>query len=416
MPGLRLRTLGINLGVALASLGVALLAAEGALRLAGVQSLNADQAQLITEYDSLLGWRKRPLASGAFSTSEYTVTETLNSHGLRGPELSYDKPRGSFRILLLGDSFVEGYTVDGDSTCGRVLERRLHAQGDQRYEVINGGTGGYSTDQQLLFFETEGRRYHPDLTILLFYVNDVWYNSQARYWRGFKPLFALADGRLTLTNVPVPKPDPDAFAFAIHGGTGLTARVRRADAWLGVHSRLYGFVRGAVKESPALSGLAIRLGWAAVPDEWRAWKRTEDPALRHAWELTEAMLGRLQRSSAEIGSGFAILYVPSRPAIYADDWRVTKRKYAMSDAAWSPDQDAVELARICAQRRIPCINPVARYRAEADRLRSRGDRLYFLRDAHWNAAGHRLAGEILADYAQSLLGPARAAPPTTRSR
>jgi hypothetical protein len=401
----RLSTLAINVGVTLISLCLALLAAEGLVRLTETPRLSPERSQVITQYDSILGWSKQPMARATFKTSEYTVTETTNSHGLRGPEIAYEKPPNTYRVLILGDSFAEGYTVDLDSTVARVQERRLNALGDRHYEVINGGTRGYSTDQELLFFDAEGRRYHPDLTILLFYVNDVWYNAQPRYWRGNKPLFARVSDGLALTNVPVPKPDPNEFAFAVRGGAGITARIRRADSWLGVHSRLYDLARKVVSGSPVLSGLAIRFGLADAPNEWRAWKKTPDPALHTAWTLTEAILALLQRDVVASGSRLVIFYVPSRPAIYADDWRVVKRKYAMGDSAWNPEEDAVVLASICARAAIACVNPVPRFRAEAEQLLATGTQLYFRRDAHWNNNGHRLAGAILADYVRAMLRP-----------
>lgn len=366
---------------------------------------------MITQYDSLLGWSKKPTAKATLVTSEFAVTETTNSHGLRGPETTYKKPGDTYRILVLGDSFAEGYVVDLDSTVARVQERLLNSRGERRYEVINGGTRGYSTDQELLFFDTDGRRYGPDLTILLFYVNDVWYNGQARYWRGSKPLFTRVNGRLVLTNVPVPRPTPNTFEFAVQEGTGIAGWVRRIDAWLGVHARLYAFARGSVTQSSVLSGLTIRLGLAEAPNEWRAWKKSADPELRHAWSLTEAILGRLHQEVVGSGSRLMIFYVPSPAAIYPDEWRVTKRKYAMGDSAWNPEQDAVGLNSICQRAGIACVVPVARFRAEAERLRSTGKRLYFSRDGHWNSDGHRLAGGILADYVRALLAPTAAALP-----
>jgi hypothetical protein len=408
---MRVKTFAVNTGMLLISLCLALLAAEGALRLVGRQTLSPSEPQLITQYDSLLGWSKRPAAKVTAATAEYAVTETTNSHGLRGPETTYEKPQDMYRILILGDSFAEGYIVDLDSTVARVQERLLNSNGDRRYEVINGGTRGYSTDQELLFFGNDGRRYRPDLTILLFYVNDVWFNRQARYWRGSKPLFTSANGQLVLSNVPVPKPDPNTFAFAMQQDPRIAGWVPRIDAWLGVHSRLYGLARRSVTESSVLSGLTIRLGLAEPPNEWRAWKKSADPELQHAWSITEAILRRLQEEVVGSGSRLMIFYVPSPAAIYPDVWRATKRKYAMDDSAWSPEQDAVVLNSICRRAGIACVIPVARFRAEAERLRRAGKRLYFSRDEHWNNDGHRLAGRILADYVVALVAPTAPAMP-----
>jgi hypothetical protein len=43
------------------------------------------------------------------------------------------------------------------------------------------------------------------------------------------------------------------------------------------------------------------------------------------------------------------------------------------------------------------LDPTERFQAEAKRRIAKGERLYFAKDGHWNAAGHELAGEILAE-------------------
>jgi hypothetical protein len=164
--------------------------AEAALRIADI----APQAPPpdITSFDPRLGWRNTPGASGIHRTRDYTVRESIDSLGFRGPELTIAKPAGVRRIALLGDSFVDGYTTSFETTAGEVLERQLNAHdGKDDWEVINAGTAGYSTDQELLLYRESVRRFKPDEVILLFYVNDVWYNDQSRYWRGRKPKFVV---------------------------------------------------------------------------------------------------------------------------------------------------------------------------------------------------------------------------------
>ncbi len=47
-------------------------------------------------------------------------------------------------------------------------------------EVINAGCAGYGTDNELLFFQNEGYKYNPDITILcIFPWNDIRNNSNA---------------------------------------------------------------------------------------------------------------------------------------------------------------------------------------------------------------------------------------------
>lgn len=116
--------------------------------------------------------------------SEYEwqgIPVRINSHGLRGPETTYEKPAGTVRILNLGDSVAMGWGVAEEDTYGRRLERWLNEQaaGGPRYEVINAGVPGWNLENALAYLEAEGLRYEPDLVLLdITLVNDI-YGSNA---------------------------------------------------------------------------------------------------------------------------------------------------------------------------------------------------------------------------------------------
>jgi hypothetical protein len=400
-----LKALGKNLLLLGVVTLVCLALAEVAARVAGAGGRTDPELSGAHAYDSLLGWRNVPLSTQMVETREYRISERFNSRSVRGPERTIPRPRGVRRVLLLGDSFVEGYTVDAESTSAAVLERLL-AEGGAPAEVINGGTAGYSTDQELLAYRSLYRAYQPDVVVLLPYVNDIWYNTQTRYWRGFKPRFTLASGALTLTNVPVPRPQPDEFAYRVEGGRGLAGLVRRFDAWLGRHSVLYQVVRRVLTATPVLSGTLIRLGFAAVPGEFRPWHAAPDSALADAWRVTEALLAELRDEVGRDGARLVVFHVPARPAVYDDDWRRTRQTYAF-DQSWNPRQEAVVLRDICARQRLLCVFPEAAFRREASRLTPSGGRLYFAQDAHWTASGNALAARMIAQaLADSAARPA----------
>jgi len=403
----KLRPLLANLALLAGVTLVCLLLAEVGVRVAGLDRPPDPELSGAHTYDSLLGWRNTPSRTARITTGEYDITETFNAHSIRGPELAIPKPRGVRRILLLGDSFVEAYTVGEDSTAAADLERIENAHAPPAVEVINGGTAGYSTDQELLAYESMYRAFQPDVVVLLFYVNDVMYNVRDRYWRGYKPLFRLAGDSLVLTNVPVPPPQPAEYAFRVEGGHGLVGLVRRGDAWLGRTSALYRLVRQVLRTTPMLSGLLTKLGFNAVPGEFLPWKTTPDSTLAGAWRVTDALLVRLRDEVERDGARFVVFHVPSRPAIYDDDWRRTRETYAFAEDAWSPRQDAVDLAAVCERRHLRCILPEPIFRREAERLAPAGGRLYWERDAHWTAAGNALAARIIAD----TLAAAPAEPP-----
>jgi tetratricopeptide (TPR) repeat protein len=80
------------------------------------------------------------------------------------------KRPGSRRILLLGDSVVEGYGIpEIDDTMGRVLETEL---GADDHEVLNFGVSGYCTRAEVELLADKGLRFDPDDVVVVFTAND----------------------------------------------------------------------------------------------------------------------------------------------------------------------------------------------------------------------------------------------------
>ncbi len=102
--------------------------------------------------------------------SSLGVTFEINALGLRGPEVVKPKPPGVFRILVLGDSVTLGYGVPEEASYPRVLEQL--ARGG-RVEVINAGTSGHHTIDQVGFLEHYGLALEPDLVVTGFTYSDL---------------------------------------------------------------------------------------------------------------------------------------------------------------------------------------------------------------------------------------------------
>ncbi|MHC4937498.1 MAG: SGNH/GDSL hydrolase family protein [Planctomycetota bacterium] len=345
-----------RIALLLGALVVALLLGELVVRVA-FREPPGHHHRLFCEFDPELGWRKVPNGGGRHRTEEYEVEERFNSEGLRGPEFEIGKPPGAKRILLLGDSFVEGYTVPFEKTVGEVIRRETGV------EVINGGTGGYSTDQELLFFLRDGQRYAPDVTILFFYVNDIWFNAQNRYWRGSKPLFRIAqDGSLVRTNPVLPPPDAG----------------RSAASWFEKRSQLYRLASGVRRR--------LRTRKAAAPP-FRFYRHEWNSELNAAWKLTVRLLGDLDRSVRESGSRFLVVHIPPN--------------FRVHDDAPAPEGD--DLGRVERELASACRDAGIELVLLRERMRKDGRRFYFEVDRHWNEAGHEFAGRIVAERVRRLL-------------
>ena len=98
----------------------------------------------------------------------------VNSAGLRGAEVSLEKPEGVVRIACLGDSVTFGSGAREEGTYPVQLQRMLNAAaGDAtRYEVLNFGITGYNITQNLETLRIRALRYRPDIVTYQYCVND----------------------------------------------------------------------------------------------------------------------------------------------------------------------------------------------------------------------------------------------------
>src|SRR5262249_57180129 len=82
-------------------------------------------------------------------------------------------------------------------------------------------------------------------------------------------------------------------------------------------------------------------------------------------------------------------------------WEDFKAQFGITDADWNRDQVKIELEGACNRNHIDFIDSTEQFRIAASRLTQEHRRLYFLKDGHWNANGHKLAGELLTQYIES---------------
>jgi hypothetical protein len=102
--------------------------------------------------------------------------ENLCNHGRqRSPEISKNRPPGTIRIAVLGDSLTFGIGVREEDTFCRVLERMLNERrqsSEPRYEVINFGVHGYSTDAERNLLESDVVQFEPNIVLVSMCAND----------------------------------------------------------------------------------------------------------------------------------------------------------------------------------------------------------------------------------------------------
>lgn len=151
-------------------------AVEGVLRLAGVGAPAERPRILLREMDSDIVlpfvrpdrevfWSPRPGFRGEFRGRPVSI----NSLGLRGPELARPRPAGRRRIACLGDSITFGFGVADDETYSHVLGRLL---APRDVEVVNAGVTGFTSHQVLGWLRRLAPETEPDVVTILVGWND----------------------------------------------------------------------------------------------------------------------------------------------------------------------------------------------------------------------------------------------------
>lgn len=98
---------------------------------------------------------------------------SLNSHGLRGEEITLAKPQGERRVLVLGDSVAFGWGVSQGESFSDRMEPILRARTATPWKVVNAGVNGYNSEQEATWLRLYGLGFHPDIVVLVYVDNDV---------------------------------------------------------------------------------------------------------------------------------------------------------------------------------------------------------------------------------------------------
>jgi lysophospholipase L1-like esterase len=387
------RALG-NALLAACSLILCLIALEGLARLErrGRQG-GKEQRERLTyiEHDPLLGWRKIPGAEASYRRREFSTDIRINSHGLRDPERDYRAAPGTLRVVALGDSFLEAYQVPLEDSVTQRLERSL-SDGCSA-EVINGGTAGYGSAQEYLFFKQEGVRYAPRVVLLFFYYNDILYTVRPHRLGIPKPLLVFDSPEPRVANYPVPWRESRESAPR----PAPTFRGSAAFAWLA--DRLEQG-RPQLYNRLAEYGLWPPIRRRRIAEEFLVFRRAPDPGSRPAfrvsaqeteaaWDRTERILEALNVAVRGVGAQLLAVYVPARMEIRDADWKYSLIRFGLNEARWDRDRVRRQLTEIGDRHGFAVLDLVPALRQQQGLLGGP----YFEHDSHWNSLGHQVAAE-----------------------
>lgn len=339
----------VNLGLVIISTVCAILIGEIAIRALGWKPMYVSpERDRFWKYDPALGWSHNPGQEGVFETPQFRTVVSINSHGMRDREYNYERSEGKGRILVLGDSFAWGYGVGESERFSEVLENSMGI------EVINSGVSGYSTDQELIWFTTEGVKYTPDLVIVVLAGNDVGDNTRDLVSNiYYKPVFVLENGHLVQQNYPVPR----------------TSFKGRSVYYFSQHSALFYFL---VQQS---FDLLSRYRDARSVSNNRDSSGSKNAIASQPFELTSVLLKEIQRIAASKEAQFLI--------VATDSWWNGPEGLTFEDFMETLRSEGFTVLDV---KTAPGFDP---------------ERMLIPDDGHWNAAGHEFVAEMIKNFIES---------------
>jgi Lysophospholipase L1 and related esterases len=263
----------------------------------------------------------------------------LNSYGMRGREYALEKPNGTYRILVLGDSFTFGHGIVNTSQIWpELLEQSLNNTAP--VEVINTAQNGLETEEEIAILNRT-LAFKPDLVMLGYFFNDAMTDEMLRSQDEVRygPISGL-----------------------LHG----------ADAVLFTHSYLYSFLKTRITATRIRFGLE-----KSYPEAMNDVYKQRDSLNLHKQQLL-----RMRDMAASANASFIIVIIPANYDF--DNYPLAEGHRFMKE--------------FCAQERLQCIDLYDAFKDEDYRVTRLNPY-----DAHPSPYGHRIIARELTKALKAQL-------------
>ena len=344
------------------------------------------QSLRLSRPDAVLGWNHIPNTLGFWRKSCFSSELKFNSEGMRDIEHAHEKPQGTYRIVVIGDSYVTAQEVAFNETFVRQLQHDLIRRG-KNIDVLGFGVRGFGTDQEYLLLGNYALKYDPDLVILTFVSNDVRNNFLALEKNPAKPYFELTpDSRLTPRPF-TPMPDLSGSWKSVLFENLDTVRFvyfRAAQVTI-MHNALvkFGIYANVVPTPSGPDDLMNNTVYRDPPWplEWEA-----------SWRVTRGLLHEMKNTSKNIGAEFILFSVTREVQVDDKMFKALEEHHPNIPLAY--DNLDKRLATFSENEGIAYVSSLVAMRE----LQASGKSVHLSCDGHWSPEAHKRAADLLADY------------------
>lgn len=345
---------------------------EGSLRL--YYQLKPARTTLKLYDNPVFGSALTPNQKGLFvsETKEYSSEVAVNSEGWPDIEHNFEKPKGVYRILILGDSFVENFQVPFEKRFFRQLQDKL----GNKFEVAAMGRGNTGTAQQYLMLKEYGLKYKPDLVIQMFLTaNDVKNNSSTLQNDPYLPYFEI-DESGGLKEIPHIKRSDRKLS-------SLKEILKKFEITKIILSLRQKYLE---KRAADLSG--------GYPIDYHIYDSNYSSEYQKAWDITKRLITETKKLTEESGAKYLFVTLANNEQVNAKVQDEIFKKYPKMKSANSdfekPDKILKEFAekeKITLWQMLPYFKSFTNHYPLST--------THYPYDGHWNQTGTDLAALFL---------------------
>lgn len=393
--------------------GIILLLAEIGLRI--YLALAPDPAGSPYVRDEHAGFRLRPTPVENIQPGS---EDYINSFGFRDRNHAVEKPRGNYRILGIGDSFVYAVVPPAENFL-RIAANNLRpalASRSLDTEMIMMGLGSYSLKNELGLMESLGLELDPDLVILnLFVGNDISglrtrgkvYLGQMYFEGSHNPILALLrKSRLFLLTEKV-------FLTRIKAAI-IKHRLSKAEEQRpAANNNVEHEIANAEEDTTGSGGADTTKCEEESPAHFMVthsflhiqskrlvvYQRTPDRRLERLWKEAESYLTQFDTVCREAGIPWMLHIIPAEVQVDPAVRSTILDRLGLSEDDHDFDLPQRRLRGFAAENEISCWDPLPDLR----KLHRAQARLYVPNDTHWGTRGNMVAGVLLGRFIRTVM-------------
>ncbi len=351
--------------------------------------VSEDVSTVEYQYDKELGFVLSPNQHSRWVSQDYDVEIVTNSAGFHDHEHSYKKGEGKFRVVVLGDSFLEALQVPIDQGFSVQLQQTLQEKmKGVTVEVINLGLSGLGPAQYYHLLKERGMRYQPDVVIMAVLPDNDFRDSHPKLSGSlFKPYYSIGENG-DLRYLPPQASEKSSLVKNFLKRSALLQRFRKLIANNPIEFWLAGIGLLAPEE-----GVVKDPQVAFIPLDWYVFVQDPPDPWSEAYEITLRMIRETKALSDSIGANFLVMLIGSASMV-EDRWQETLKPYRGSHKLeWDFKKPFRAIEVLGNREGFGVINLVEPFRVDFqqhDRSHS------FPHDGHWNPHGHQLAAKIMS--------------------